>query len=56
MRRSINKWQSVKMTTIKNDKVKVYSTNLCPKCQNEQIIQTNYCSRCGKRLKKGGND
>lgn len=51
--RKFNKWQKVKMTTIKDGKLKVYPTNLCPKCQNEQLVQSNYCSRCGKRLRRG---
>lgn len=51
--RHFNKWLQTKMTTTKNGKVKVYLTNLCPKCQKESIIQTNYCACCGKRLKRG---
>ena len=50
--RTYNKWKRVKMTTTKNGKIKTYMTNLCPKCDNEQLVQTNYCSRCGKRIMK----
>lgn len=51
--RNLNKWQKVKMTTVKDGKLKVYATNLCPKCKNEQLVQSNYCSNCGKRLRRG---
>ena len=48
-----NKWNVVKMTTTKKDEIKVYNTNLCPKCDKESLIQTNYCPNCGERLKRG---
>ena len=46
------KWNQVKMTIVRDGKVEIYLTNICPKCDNESLIQTNYCSRCGKKLKR----
>lgn len=54
--RTFNKWQPTKMSIVRKDKIKIYKTFLCPKCQNESIIATNYCSRCGKRLRKERDD
>ena len=50
--RTFDKWNTVKMTTTKNNKIKIYRTNLCPKCSFEALVKTNYCGRCGKRLLK----
>lgn len=44
------KWQKVKMATIKKGQIKVYTTHVCPKCDKESLVQTNYCPNCGKRL------
>ena len=52
--RIYNKWKKVKMATVKHGKVMTYLTNLCPKCDAESLVQTNYCSRCGKKIKKEG--
>lgn len=46
------RWKQVKMTIVRDGKVEVYLTNLCPKCDNESLIQTNYCSRCGRKLRR----
>lgn len=44
-------WNKVKKNKITADGW-VYTMYMCPKCKNETIIQTNYCSHCGKRLRK----
>ena len=46
-------WQKVKMATVKSGKVITYLAYLCPKCDNEVIVKTNYCPNCGKRLRRG---
>ena len=45
----INRWKTVKMTSMKSDNV--YTTNVCPMCDAESIVQTNACPRCGTILK-----
>ena len=46
--REFNKWQKVKITTTS----KTYVANVCPKCQSKFLVQTNYCSECGKHLRR----
>lgn len=44
-----NKWKTVKMTSLKDDKI--YTANICPVCDAESVVQTNACSKCGTLLK-----
>lgn len=48
----MRKWQKVKMATVKKNKVITYIAYLCPKCDHEALIQTNYCPDCGKKLRR----
>ena len=43
-------WNKVTMATVKNGKVITYKTNLCPVCDGESLIQTNFCPHCGVQM------
>lgn len=52
MRKLRKFWQTVNMTTVKKNKTITYKTHLCPKCEKESLVATNYCAHCGKKLRK----
>ena len=49
MNKYVNKWIKVKMTKRTGDGF--YTTNQCPVCDAESVVQTNACSNCGTMLK-----
>lgn len=49
MSRYVNRWIKVKMTKRNGDGF--YTTNQCPVCDAESVVQTNACSNCGAMLK-----
>lgn len=51
----MDKWIPQRMTKIKGDKIASYQAYICPECSNEQIVRTNYCSRCGTYMYTEGD-
>ena len=49
MNKYVNRWIKVKMTKRTGDGF--YTTNQCPVCDAESVVQTNACSNCGTMLK-----
>ena len=56
MRTEFNDWKKVKMITSKNGKMMAYNTHLCPRCNHESIIASNYCPECGRHLRRTKSD
>lgn len=49
-------WIPQQMTYIKDDKIKSYRAYICSECNNEQITESNYCSKCGSLNRNNVND